>query len=68
MPPAGSYGASDIRAQIYGLFAYDLLEWGRGLVRAIDSREQARETLNTRQMEERTAALARLKALQDGEK
>lgn len=67
IPPAGSYGASDIRAAKYGLYAVQLRKWGRGLITAIEEREAAAAAIHTRQQAERAAALARLKDLQEAE-
>jgi len=33
VPAAGGYGASDVRAKAFGLWAIELRKWGRGLVR-----------------------------------
>jgi len=67
VPAAGGYGASDVRAKAFGLWAIELRKWGRGLVSAIETREEAQGIIITRQKEERAAALARLSALQSAE-
>lgn len=67
IPSAGNYGASDARAKALGLWAIELRNWGRGLVRAIETREKAQATIITRQKAERAAALARLSMLQKDE-
>ena len=67
IPPAGGYGASDIRAQKFGLYAVALRNWGRGLVKAIEAREDAAAILYDRQLADHVAGRARVKALQEQE-
>ena len=67
IPPPGSYGASDIRAKKFGLYAAALRKWGRGLVTAIGAREAAAAILYERQLSDRTAALGRLESLKKTE-
>lgn len=64
VPAAGAYGASDVRARQFGLWAVDLRAWGRGLIAAIEQREAADAVLVARSIEERQAALGRLEVLQ----
>ncbi len=63
LPSAGTYGTSDIRAQKLGLYALALRKWGRDLVTAIESREQAQAKMRERQQAERDAALAKIAQL-----
>ena len=67
IPPAGTYGASDIRAQKFGTYAVALRKWGRGLIAAIEAREAAAGILYQRQSDDRAAALSRLNELKQSE-
>ena len=67
IPPAGTYGASDIRAQKLGLYALALRKWGRGLIASIEAREEAAAILYDRQLADHVAGRARVKALQEQE-
>ena len=65
VPNAGTYGASDLRAKVFALYAIELRKWGRGLVSAIEARELGQAELIENQTADRAAALARLSALRE---
>lgn len=67
LPAPGGYGASNLRAELLGLYALALRKWGRGLITASDIRDAAALAVFERQQTERAAALARLDELQAGE-
>ena len=67
IPEAGTYGASDIRAEKLGIYALDLRKAFRALVIAVNVRETAQDAIIERQTKEREAALKRFEDLQSGE-
>ena len=67
IPKAGTYGASDTRAEKFGIYALELRQAFRALVTAIDVRETAQDAIIERQSKEREAALKRFEDLQSGD-